>query len=203
MKTKVLIQLLIICSFISCSDSKLKWDYQDDLELAEIYINQVLEINDTNKFLGIFKKVGKRIELVDMGDIRLVASIDLSEIDPIIKDDKKIIINCPEPHIKSHCEYIGFDTMALVWECIDTLEGRIPYTEAERKSFVDKAMDKLNNELRENEELRYDLLKTAKASARTNLPVFFKRCNPSYEEYSIKVVFKSDKDTKQETQDTK
>lgn len=208
MKTKVLILQLIICSFWGCSDSKPKWTYQDDLELAEIYINRVIELNEDEKFLGTFKKAGRRIELIDIGDLRLVAFVDLSDVKIISKNDntKDIIIYCPDPQIKSQYEHVGYDSSAIKWECIDILEGRNYYTEIERQDKINEAVIKLNEELKDqkkNKELRYELFKAAKESAESNLPVFFRRCNPEYEDYSINIVFESEKNNSQELQSTK
>lgn len=189
---KLLFVMMSLAMSVGCQDKKEPlWEFQNNLDLAEVHLNRIIELDDDGKFLGIFKKAGGRKELLNTGDYIITAYINLGDVKVETNHDKReYVIKCPIPKIEPRCNHIGDDNGNVRWSKIDRKEGRKDFTENERQKAINKTIKALDKEIRDNEKhpIIIKLKDDAKINARANLPAFLKKLNID-RGYRIRVVF--------------
>ena len=176
---KLLFAVMSLAIFVGCKDKKEPlWEFQNNLDLAEVHLNRIIELNDDEKFLGIFEKSGERKDLLSTGDYIITAYIDLGDVKVETNHDKRMyIIKCPNPKIERRNNHIGFDKETVRWSKIDRKEGRKDFTENERQKARNEAIKGLDKEIRDNENhsVIVQLKEDAKVNARQNLPLLLRK----------------------------
>lgn len=176
---KLLFVVMSLAIFVGCKDKKEPlWEFQNNLDLAEVHLNRIIELNDEKKFLGKFERAGERKEMLNTGDYIITAYVNLGDVKVKTNHKKReYVIMCPNPKIEPRNNHIGFDKGSVRWSKIDRKEGRKDFTENERQKAINKTIKELDKEIRdkENHPVIVQLKNDAKTNARENLPALLRK----------------------------